>query len=144
MDTKKILADARVTMTKAVEFTLHEFSSLHTGKASPIMVESLVVQAYGSSMRLKEVAAITTPDARTIQIQPWDKGLLRDIEKALQVAKLVEQEKRMVTRTGIMSVPDAHLLLAMGRADAGVHVEHDPLHGSASMHDVDPAPAQVR
>jgi len=88
MDPKKILADARTAMTKAVEFTLHEFSSLHTGKASPSMIESLIVQAYGSSMRLKEVAAITTPDARTIQVQPWDKGLLRDIEKALQVAKL--------------------------------------------------------
>ncbi len=88
MDPKKILADARAAMTKAVEFTLHEFSSLHTGKSSPLMVESVTVVAYGSSMRLKEVAAITTPDARTIQIQPWDKGLLRDIEKALQVAKL--------------------------------------------------------
>ena len=40
------------------------------------MVESVQVDAYGSAMRLKEVAAITTPDARTIQIQPWDKGLL--------------------------------------------------------------------
>jgi ribosome recycling factor len=88
MDPKKILADARTAMTKAVEHTLHEFSALHTGKATPTMVESIAVMAYGSQMRLKEVAAITTPDARTIQIQPWDKGLLRDIEKALQVAKL--------------------------------------------------------
>ncbi len=88
MDPKKILVDARAAMTKAVEHTLHEFAALHTGKASPTMVESVQVQAYGSAMRLKEVAAITTPDARTIQIQPWDKGLLRDIEKALQIAKL--------------------------------------------------------
>jgi ribosome recycling factor len=88
MDPKKILADARAAMAKAVEHTLHEFSSLHTGKANPSMIESVAVQAYGSSMRLKEVAAITTPDARTLQVQPWDKGLLRDIEKALQVAKL--------------------------------------------------------
>jgi len=88
MDTKKILADARAAMTKAVEFTLHEFSSLHTGKASPQLLEAVHVMAYGSSMRLKEVAAINTPDARTITVQPWDKGLLRDIEKALQVAQL--------------------------------------------------------
>jgi ribosome recycling factor len=88
MDPKKILADVRATMTKAVEFTLHEFAALHTGKASPLMVESLHVEAYGSSMRLKEVAAITTPDARTIQVQPWDKSLLKEIEKAIQVAKL--------------------------------------------------------
>jgi ribosome recycling factor len=88
MDPKKILADSRTAMGKAVEHTLHEFSTLHTGKATPAMVESVHVDAYGSSMRLKEVAAITTPDARTITIQPWDKGLLRDIEKAIQVAKL--------------------------------------------------------
>jgi ribosome recycling factor len=88
MDPKKALAEARASMTKALEFTQHEFATLHTGKASPMMVESVHVDAYGSSMRLKEVAAITTPDARTLQVQPWDKGLLRDIEKALQTAKL--------------------------------------------------------
>jgi ribosome recycling factor len=88
MDTKKIIADSRAAMTKAVDHTLHEFATLHTGKATPAMVESVHVMAYGSQMRLKEVAAITTPDARSIVIQPWDKGLLRDIEKAIQVAKL--------------------------------------------------------
>jgi ribosome recycling factor len=88
MDPKKILADSRTAMSKAVEHTLHEFSTLHTGKATPNMVESVHVEAYGSTVRLKEIAAITTPDARTIQIQPWDKGLLRDVEKAIQVAKL--------------------------------------------------------
>ncbi len=88
MDPKKILSDARSAMMKAVDFTNHEFASLHTGKATPMMVETLPLDAYGSSMRIKEVAAITTPDARTIQIQPWDKGLLREIEKAIQVAKL--------------------------------------------------------
>jgi ribosome recycling factor len=88
MDPKKTLADSRAAMTKAVEFTLHEFASLHTGNASPAMVEGLHVEAYGSMMRIKEIAAITTPDARTVQIQPWDKSVLRDIEKAIQVAKL--------------------------------------------------------
>ncbi len=75
-------------MKKAVEHTLSEFNSLHTGKASPGMVESIMVDAYGSNMRLKEVAAITTPDARTIQIQPWDKSVMKDIEKAIQTSKL--------------------------------------------------------
>lgn len=75
-------------MKKTVEHTLSEFSSLHTGKASPSMVEGIMVDAYGSHMRLKEVAAITTPDARTIQIQPWDKSVIKDIEKALQTSKL--------------------------------------------------------
>lgn len=83
-----ILNDVQVRMKKAVDFTLHEFSTIHTGKASPAMVEGVMVEAYGSTMRLKECAAISTPDARMIQVQPWDKGLVRPVEKALQQANL--------------------------------------------------------
>lgn len=86
--TTQTLADAQARMKKAVEHTLHEFSTIHTGKASPAMVESVMVEAYGSMMPLKGCAAITTPDPRMIQIQPWDKGLTRAIEKALQVANI--------------------------------------------------------
>ena len=82
------LADANARMKKAVDHTLHEFSTLHTGKASPSMVEGVMVEAYGSMMPLKGCAAITTPDPRMIQVQPWDKGLLRAIEKALQMANI--------------------------------------------------------
>ena len=76
------------SMNKAVEHTLHEFSTLHTGKASPSMVENVMVDAYGSSMRLRDMAAITTPDSRTIQIQPWDKSVIQPIEKSIQTANL--------------------------------------------------------
>lgn len=83
-----ILTDAQNRMKKAVDHTLHEFSTIHTGKASPTMVETVMVEAYGSHLPLKGCAAITTPDPRMIQIQPWDKGLLRAIEKALQIANI--------------------------------------------------------
>jgi len=83
-----ILTDAQARMKKGIDFTLHEFSSIHTGKASPSMVEGVMVEAYGSMMRLKECAAISTPDPRLIQVQPWDKGLVRAVEKALQQANL--------------------------------------------------------
>ena len=83
-----ILNDAQVRMKKTVDHTLHEFSTLHTGKASPSMVEGIMVEAYGGMQQLKACAAITTPDARLIQVQPWDKGLLRPIEKALQQANI--------------------------------------------------------
>ena len=82
------LTDAQTRMKKAIDFTLHEFSTIHTGKASPSMVEGVMVEAYGSMMRLKECAAISTPDARLIQVQPWDKSLIRAVEKALQQANL--------------------------------------------------------
>src|ERR1700690_1641293 len=83
-----ILTEMGAKMKKALDHTLHEFASIHTGKATPAMVEGVMVEAYGSQMRLKECAAITTPDARLIQIQPWDPTLTKAIEKAIQVANL--------------------------------------------------------
>lgn len=75
-------------MQKAVDHTAHEFSNIHTGKATPAMVESIMIEAYGSQMRIKDCAAITTPDARMIAIQPWDRGLVQAIAKGIQVANL--------------------------------------------------------
>src|SRR3954469_14299978 len=83
-----ILTDSQAKMKKAVDHTLHEFASIHTGKATPTMVESVMVEAYGSLMRLKECAAISTPDARLIQVQPWDASLMKSIIKGIQEANL--------------------------------------------------------
>jgi len=83
-----ILTDTQAKMKKAVDHTLHEFSAIHTGKATPAMVEGVMVEAYGSQMRLKECAAISTPDARLIQIQPWDPSLISAVVKGIQVANL--------------------------------------------------------
>jgi ribosome recycling factor len=83
-----ILTDAQNKMKKAVDHTLHEFSAIHTGKATPTMVEGVMIEAYGSMMRLKDCAAISTPDARLIQIQPWDAGLVKAIVKGIQEANL--------------------------------------------------------
>jgi len=83
-----LLNDAQARMKKAVDHTLHEFSTIHTGKATPAMVEGVTVEAYGSTMRLKECAAISTPDARLIQIQPWDAGLTKAIAKGIIDANL--------------------------------------------------------
>src|SRR3954471_21246599 len=83
-----ILTEAQAKMKKNVDYTLHEFSSIHTGKATPSMVESVMVEAYGTMTPLKQCAAITTPDARLIQIQPWDVSLVKSIIKGIQEANL--------------------------------------------------------
>lgn len=88
MENHPTIKDASNKMDKAVDHVMHEFSSIHTGKASPTMVESLMVDVYGSMMRIKEVAAITTPDHRTIMIQPWDKGVVNEVTKAIQKANI--------------------------------------------------------
>ena len=82
------LTDTQAKMKKSVDHTLHEFSSIHTGKATPTMVENVMIEAYGSMTPLKQNAAITTPDARLIQIQPWDATLIKSIIKGIQEANL--------------------------------------------------------
>jgi ribosome recycling factor len=83
-----VITDMQARMKKAYDHTLQEFSTIHTGKASPTMVEGVMVEAYGSTMRIKECAAISTPDAHLIQIQPWDKGVIQAIVKGIQTANL--------------------------------------------------------
>lgn len=75
-------------MQKVVDYTMRQFGTLHTGKASPQMLENVVVEVYGSNMRLKDIASITTPDARTLRVQPWDKANLKPIEKGILLANL--------------------------------------------------------
>ena len=87
METEEIFSVMNQDMQKSVEHVTNEFNTLHTGKANTSMVEAVTVDVYGSNMKLRDVAAITTPDARTIQIQPWDKSTT-SIEKALIEAKL--------------------------------------------------------
>lgn len=88
METEEIKASVSADMKKAVEYTLSQFGSLHTGKANPGMLDSVKVEAYGSTSSLKEVAAVTTPDARTIVVQPWDKSVIREVEKGIIDANL--------------------------------------------------------
>ncbi len=65
-----------------------ELAGLRTGRASAALVEGVRVESYGQSMDLKSMASITTPDAKTIQIEPWDKSVVKDIEKAIVDADL--------------------------------------------------------
>lgn len=60
-----------------------ELQGIRTGRANPAMVENVRLEVYGQSMDLKSVASITTPDAKTLQIEPWDKTVVKDVEKAL-------------------------------------------------------------
>ena len=75
-------------MIKSSEVIQTEFAGIRTGKASPDLVTNLMVEAYGSHMRLKELAAVTTPDSRLILIQPWDATTVDAVRKALEESKL--------------------------------------------------------
>ena len=83
-----VLLEAEEKMTKTEEVLVKEFSGVRTGKASPGLVENVQVEVYGSVMRIRELAGITTPESRVIMIQPWDASTVHAIEKGIQKANL--------------------------------------------------------
>ena len=83
-----ILLEAEEKMIKTEEVVQHEFSGVRTGKASPSLVENILVEVYGSNMRIRELAGITTPEPRMLMITPWDASTIQPIEKAIQKSNL--------------------------------------------------------
>ncbi len=82
------LLDAEDKMSKTEQVVVNGFAGVRTGKASPALVENIMVEVYGAQMRVRELAGITTPEPRTLTIQPWDANSLHPIEKAIQNSNL--------------------------------------------------------
>src|SRR5438552_17404669 len=83
-----IFGDAELRMQKAVEVLKQVLSSIRTGRASSALVERITVDYYGAPTPINQVASISVPEARLLVIQPWDRKLLIDIEKAIQKSDL--------------------------------------------------------
>jgi ribosome recycling factor len=138
---KEIMADADLRMTRSVEVLRHELTKIRTGKASTGLVEQIKVQAYGNEMPITQVASISTPDARTIMITPWDKATLKDIEKALQksdiginpsndgavirliLPPLTEERRKDLVKLVKKYVEDDKVAIRNVRRDANEHIK---------------------
>jgi len=83
-----ILLEAEDRMIKTEQVVLNGFAGVRTGKASASLVENIVVEVYGSQMRIRELAGITTPEPRMLVLTPWDMNSLHPIEKAIQKANI--------------------------------------------------------
>ena len=83
-----ILLEAEGKMIKTEQAIVNELSAVRTGKASPSLIENILVEVYGSQMRLRELASITAPEPRMLIVQPWDITGIQAIEKAIQKANL--------------------------------------------------------
>jgi ribosome recycling factor len=81
--TDELLADAGERMTKSVEATRNEFTTVRTGRASPHLLDRVEVDYYGAKTPLKQLAQIAAPEARLLQITPYDKSSIRTIEKSI-------------------------------------------------------------
>ena len=88
MDMKQIQSESRSKMLKAIEALDQSLSVLRTGRANPGILKKVQVDYYGSTMPIDQVASISTPDARTLVITPWDRGALNPIEKAIRDSDL--------------------------------------------------------
>ena len=88
MALEEVLAQTEARMKKAIDALRHELASVRTGRAAPSLVEELEVDAYGAATPLVSLAAISAPEPRQIVIQPWDRNLIKAIEKAILASDL--------------------------------------------------------
>jgi len=84
----KMLAEAEERMKKALEAVRRELTGIRSGKATPQLLDTVRVEAYGQQVSLKEVGQVSAPEPRLLMIQPWDKTLVKVISRAIQVSDL--------------------------------------------------------
>jgi ribosome recycling factor len=86
--TAQIVKDAKAGMDKAIENSKREFAGIRSGKASPNMLDTIKVEAYGSLVPLNQVASVSAPEPRILLVTPFDKGQAKVIEKAIRESEL--------------------------------------------------------
>lgn len=87
-DIDLIIGEAADSMKKSLQHLDRELLKIRAGRANPSMLEGVMVEYYGSMSPLSQVSNVSTPDARTLSVQPWEKGLIPEIEKAIMNANL--------------------------------------------------------
>jgi len=84
----QLIDKTQASMDKSVEVMEKSFAAVRTGKASPALVDGIMVEYYGAQTRLKDIASVTAPEPRLLVIQPWDQNAIKSIEKAIQASNL--------------------------------------------------------
>jgi len=131
-----ILTDADERMHKAIEALRSHLSGIRTGRASPALIERVIVDYYGAETPLQQLAGISAPEARLLVVQPWDKGAMKAIEKGLRasdlglnpnsdgqviriaIPALTEERRRDLVKIVKRNVEEAHVAVRNIRRDA--------------------------
>lgn len=139
-EVKFILDAAKESMDAAIVHLEKEFMKIRAGKASPAMLSNVMVEYYGSQTPLSQVANINTPDARTISVQPWEKSMLQEIERAIMIANLgfnpmnngdfviinvpplTEERRRDLVKQAKSEAEDAKVSVRTARQDANKEI----------------------
>lgn len=135
-----ILDAAKESMDAAIMHLEKEFVKIRAGKASPAMLSNVKVDYYGSQTPMSQVANVSTPDARTLAVQPWEKGMLKEIEKAIMnanlgfnpmnngdmiiinVPPLTEERRRDLAKQAKAAAEDAKVSIRTARQDANKEI----------------------
>lgn len=147
MPLDEIMFEAEASMEKAVEHMKHEFRGLRTGRASTALVEYVKVDYYGTQTDLRALASITTPDASSIVIKPFDPTSIKDIVRGLEEAKLginpqsdgkqvrlvlpaLSQERRQQLASRVKDLAEqARIAMRNVRRDANKHIDNEEKEG---------------
>jgi ribosome recycling factor len=137
----EIKADAEHRMQGAIEALRRDLSGIRTGRAAPGLVERIEVDYYGTSTPLNQLAGVSVPDARTLVIQPWDRGAMSAIEKAilksdlgltpnndgqvirLTIPPLTEERRKQLVRLSRSTVEEGKVAIRNVRRDAVDHLK---------------------
>ncbi|HTZ62487.1 MAG TPA: ribosome recycling factor [Solirubrobacteraceae bacterium] len=148
-----LLEDARERMAKSVESAQHEFSTVRTGRASPALLDRVVVDYYGAATPLNQLATISAPEARLITVQPYDKSSIKAIEKAinesdvglnpsndgnlirLAVPELTEERRRELVKVVRNLAEEGRVAIRNVRRDVLHHLRELKSAGEASSDD---------
>jgi ribosome recycling factor len=143
MSVRDVLNDAETRMKKSIEAAAHDFATLRTGRANPSLLDSLKVEYYGQTLPVNQLGSVTAPEPRLILIQPWDKGALGAIEKAilksdlglmptndgnvirLGIPPLTEERRRDFVKQLKHKAEAARVALRNIRRDANDHLRRD-------------------
>jgi ribosome recycling factor len=152
--TSEILSDADRKMIRAVEVMEREFQGMRTGRASTSLVERLHVEYYGTQTPLNQLASISVPEPHQIVIQPWDRGVLGAIEKAIQksdiglmpnvdgtvvrlnIPQLTEERRRDIVRSVHKRMEEARVEIRNLRREAADALKREEREGTVGVDEV--------
>ena len=158
----KILVDAEERMKKALEGSRRELSGIRTGKASPALLDTVKVEAYGQTLSLKEVGQVSAPEARLLMVQPWDKALIKAVSRGIQMADLglsptddgtvvripipalTEERRRDMVKLVAKLTEEGRVHVRQVRHDVNKDVKHRQDDGSLSEDDAKRLTAEVQ
>lgn len=141
-DIQFILDSTKEAMDAALKHLEKQFVNIRAGKASPAMLGNVMVNYYGAQTPIHQVANVNTPDGRTITVQPWEKNMLQEIEKGIQVANLgfnpmnngdiiiinvpplTEERRRDLAKQAKAEAEDAKIGIRSARKDANTEIKN--------------------